>query len=82
MTEQIIATIPHSTREEVRVSITEDKGHQSIGLRLWFRAKDGTMRPGKAGLSLKPSRAKALAEAITSAVFDAASLKARATPPE
>lgn len=48
-----VATIRKNSREELRVSIDEFKGHWLLSMRVWFDAGDGTMRPGKQGLALQ-----------------------------
>ncbi|EYD75011.1 hypothetical protein Rumeso_03435 [Rubellimicrobium mesophilum DSM 19309] len=38
-----------NSREELRVSLDEFKGHRLLNLRVWFEGDDGQMRPGKQG---------------------------------
>ena len=53
--------IPRGPREEIRV---EWKPSGGVALRVWFRAADGTMRPGKEHLKLSRPEAVALAAAV------------------
>jgi hypothetical protein len=56
--------IEKNAREEVRISLETFKGHDLVNLRVWFRAEDGSMRPGKAGLTLRVDKLKQLIEAL------------------
>jgi hypothetical protein len=51
--DKIVAEIKKNSRETIRVTVGEFNGYQLAGVRVWFRADDGTSRPGKAGLSFK-----------------------------
>ena len=51
----IIASIRKNSREEIRVAHETFKGHELISIRIWFEADDGSMRPGKAGITIRPS---------------------------
>ena len=57
-------TLRKNSREELRVSVDELRGHRLLNLRVWFEAEDGTMRPGKQGLALRLELATELAHAI------------------
>jgi Transcriptional Coactivator p15 (PC4) len=68
MSEQkLIAAIRRNGREEIRVTLGEWNGAPVFGIRAWFKADDGTMRPSKDGLTLGaallPDLARALADA-------------------
>jgi hypothetical protein len=68
MSEQrLIAAIRRNMREEIRVTLGEWNGRPVFGIRAWFQASDGTMRPSKDGLTLRadllPKLARALADA-------------------
>ena len=63
-----IAIVRKNSREEIRVSIDDFKGHRFCHLRVWYL--DGEeMRPGKHGLALRlellPEILSALQKAIT-----------------
>ncbi|MBL4768235.1 MAG: transcriptional coactivator p15/PC4 family protein [Rhodobacteraceae bacterium] len=49
----VLAQIPKNSREEIRVSRDEFNGHDLINLRVYYKADDGVMRPGKQGLAFK-----------------------------
>ena len=63
----LIATIRKNSREEIRIVSEAFKGHDLISIRVWFEAEDGSMRPGKSGLSVRhallPDLLAALAKA-------------------
>jgi Transcriptional Coactivator p15 (PC4) len=71
MTDRLIATIKKNSREEIRVSRSDFNGHDLVNLRVWFKAEDGSKRPGKSGIafriSLLPEVAAALSQASTPA---------------
>jgi hypothetical protein len=53
MSDRIIATIRKNSREEIRVTRGDFKGHDIIGVRVWFEDRGtGEMRPGKDGIAL------------------------------
>lgn len=60
----IIARIAKNGREQVRVALTEFKGHALVSIRVWFRNDYGQMKPGKSGIALRldliPDLVKAL----------------------
>lgn len=43
--------IPRNGGEELRLSLSEYKGHSFLNLRIWFNA-GGEMRPGKQGVTV------------------------------
>lgn len=56
--------IPKNRTEEVRVTLDEFRGMTLLNVRVWYRAEDGEMRPGKQGIALRPESALAVADAI------------------
>lgn len=67
----IIAEWPKNDRENVRVALDEFNGYSTVNARLWFRAADGEMRPGKGlaiGIRHLPALAVALNEALAVAI--------------
>ena len=50
--EELISSFEKNALEEVRVSLTEFKGHQLIDLRVYYLSADGESRPTKKGLAL------------------------------
>ncbi|PWR24214.1 transcriptional coactivator p15/PC4 family protein [Zavarzinia aquatilis] len=71
MAEAMIAEIVKNRRETVRVSLSEYEGHDLANLRVWFRAEDDQMRPGKAGLALRIDRVPALIEGLQALMIEA-----------
>jgi hypothetical protein len=52
--DRLLATIRKNTREEIRVTRGEYKGHDIIAVRVWFEDREtGEMRPGKDGLAFR-----------------------------
>jgi hypothetical protein len=51
----LIAEIQKNSRERLRVTVGQYKGHEYIGIRIWFVAGDGEYRPTRSGITLKPS---------------------------
>jgi len=62
-----IAEITKNARETLRVSIDDYHGHRLVNLRVWYATDDGEMRPGKAGLALRPELLPELLNALQSA---------------
>jgi hypothetical protein len=51
------ATIPKNTRESLRLSVDEYRGHVLLNARLWFRpAAGGDDRPGREGWAIAIER--------------------------
>jgi hypothetical protein len=48
----IIGSIPKNQREDVRVTLSNFKGHDLVGTRIWFKTKDGEHRPTSKGISI------------------------------
>jgi hypothetical protein len=63
-----VATIRKNSREQLRVSIDDYRGHELLSFRVWFEAEDGSMRPGMQGLALRLELAPELLGAIRSVV--------------
>ncbi len=55
-----LAAIQHSD-QELRISRETERGRTVVRLRVWFRSRDGMMRPGREGVELHP---QVLAEVI------------------
>ncbi|MEM8802899.1 MAG: transcriptional coactivator p15/PC4 family protein [Pseudomonadota bacterium] len=47
------AVINKNSREQIRVSLDDFRGHQLVNMRVWYDAGEGEMRPGKQGLALR-----------------------------
>ena len=48
----IIGAIPKNQREEIRVTLSNFKGHDLCGARIWFKNKEGEPRPSSKGLTV------------------------------
>lgn len=62
--EQVVAEFAKNSREVVRVYLHEYEGHDLVGVRVFYRAEGGELRPGKAGLNLRVALLPALLAAI------------------
>jgi Transcriptional Coactivator p15 (PC4) len=71
MTDTHFATIEKNTRESLRVTLDEFKGHRPINMRVWFKANDGEMRPGNSGIAIKIEKLEDLLSALAKAQSDA-----------
>jgi Transcriptional Coactivator p15 (PC4) len=60
---KIVAQFEKNSREEVRVSIDDFRGHKIINIRAYYRSGDQWL-PGKQGLALTVDRYRDLADAI------------------
>lgn len=48
-----IATIKKNSREELRVTLDEFRGHHLVNIRVFYDAGDGEKKPGKQGIAVK-----------------------------
>ena len=80
MTDQLIDTFGKNAAEEVRATLSEYKGHQLFGLRVWFEAEPGKWVATKKGLSLKVELFPELKRAVEK--LEAAMLEAGLLDPE
>ncbi|OWK18299.1 hypothetical protein AJ88_03705 [Mesorhizobium amorphae CCBAU 01583] len=72
----LVAVVPKSKRQEIRVSLDLLSGRRLITFRVFFEAADGSKRPGKSGISFrvdKPEEVDRLEEFV-GAAFDALQL--------
>jgi hypothetical protein len=51
--EIIVGSFPTSEREEVRVTFSRFKGHQLLGVRVWYRDGEPGLRVPHAGLTIR-----------------------------
>lgn len=63
----LIATIPKNSNEELRIVLAPFRGHHLLSMRVWYRDKSDTLRPGKQGLALRVSKIPDILKAITDA---------------
>ena len=66
--ETIIAEWPKNGRETLRVRLDCFKEQPVIDLRAWYEGSDGTLKPGRGGLTVGIRHLPALAEAIAKAL--------------
>ncbi len=48
----VIGEIPKNNREDIRVTLSNFKGHDLVGARIWFKSKDGEPRPSSKGITV------------------------------
>jgi hypothetical protein len=69
--DKIVAEITKYTKEVIRITLGTFNNRQIAGLRVWFKAEDGSWRPGKAGIAFKVELLLAIAEGLSRAVNEA-----------
>lgn len=62
-----IATIKKNSREELRVTLDEFRGHHLVNVRIFYDAGEGEMKPGKQGIAVKLELLPELLSALTAA---------------
>lgn len=68
MTDNTIATIPKNAREEIRVALTNYKGHELVDVRVFVESEIRADHvPTRKGIAVKPSLLPALIEALAKA---------------
>jgi hypothetical protein len=67
-TDTIIATIPKNSREELRISLGEFKGHNLLHLRAWLSESD---TPTKNGFGIQAALIPKLRDALADAEAEA-----------
>jgi hypothetical protein len=70
----VIAEWDRNSREVVRVALDQYQGRYTINARVWFRADDDTLRPGKSGMTLSVKHLPAMADALGKALARAIEL--------
>jgi Transcriptional Coactivator p15 (PC4) len=66
--ERLLATVRKNAREEIRVTRGDFKGHDIVGLRVWFEDREsGEMRPGKDGIAFRAELVDDIVEALRAA---------------
>jgi hypothetical protein len=76
----IIAEWQLNRHDRLRVSIEEYHGFPLLNVRKWFEAEDGSIRPGKRGISLAVAHLPQLAESIVKAAAVARAVGLIAAP--
>jgi len=54
-------------RDTLRVTMSDFKGTTYVDVRVWFTDRDGELRPGPKGVSLRPDAIPAVIEALRAA---------------
>jgi hypothetical protein len=70
----VVAEWDRNSREVVRVSLDRFNGCNTIDVRTWYRAADGSPRPSKSGITLSIKHLPAMAAALAQALARAAEL--------
>ena len=65
---QILLEQHRGPTEVLRVSLSEFKGRQYADIRVWFTDRDGVVRPGKAGVTLRPEAVPGVLDALQQAM--------------
>jgi len=63
----IVAEIRQSAREFIRVVRGSNRGRPTVSVRIWFKASDGSIRPGRAGLTMSPNALSQVVAALQAA---------------
>lgn len=64
----LLSVIGKNNREEIRCSVDTYKGTRMFSTRVFFKAEDGSMRPGKQGIAIKLDKLPQFAEAVAAAL--------------
>ena len=67
----IIASWPKNARETIMVKLDTFKGQAILDCRDWYTGADGTLKPGRGGLTVSIRHVAALAEALAKALATA-----------
>ncbi len=49
----VVGGFPKNNREDVRVTLSNFKGHDLLGVRVWFKGDNDELRPSKSGITIK-----------------------------
>ncbi len=69
--EIIVAEWQKNSRERLRVRLDTFKGQAVIDCRAWYEGSDGSMKPGRGGLTISLRHLPALADATAKALATA-----------
>ena len=62
--------IEKNSRESIVVSETEYKGNKYVDVRVFFKDTDGSLKPTRKGVSVRPEKVAELVAALTAYVVD------------
>ncbi|WP_176043619.1 transcriptional coactivator p15/PC4 family protein [Burkholderia vietnamiensis] len=60
----LIAELQKNSRERLRITVDQYRGHEYVGIRIWFVGEDGQYRPSRSGVTLKPALLPQLMQAL------------------
>ena len=63
-----IASWPKNSRETLQVRLDTFKGQAIVDCRAWYAGSDGTLKPGRGGLTIAVHHLPALASALAKAM--------------
>jgi len=66
--------IEKNSRESVVVSETEYKGNKYVDVRVFYKDTDGSLKPTRKGVSLRPEKVAELVAALSAFVDDSVEL--------
>ena len=66
--------IEKNSRESIVVSETEYKGNKYVDVRVFYKDTDGTLKPTRKGVSLRPEKVAELVAALSAFVDDSVEL--------
>ncbi len=70
----VVAEWPRNSREMVRVTLNEYRGHPTLDCRCWFSDEDGGFLPGRCGITLAIRHLPRLVQALREAEATARAL--------
>lgn len=56
--------LPRGDCERLRVTLSEFRGRELVDVRVWYVTESGEWRPGRAGVSLRPSQVGEVVQAL------------------
>ena len=65
---QILLELRRNEREVLRVSLSQFKGRPYADIRVWFVDRDGVVRPGRSGVTLRPEAVPGVLDALQQAM--------------
>jgi hypothetical protein len=68
------SVIEKNSRESIVVSETEYKGNKYVDVRVFYKDTDGTLKPTRKGVSLRPEKVAELVAALSAFVDDSVEL--------
>jgi len=66
--------IEKNSRESIVVSETEYKGNKYVDVRVFYKDTDGSLKPTRKGVSLRPEKVAELVAALSASVDDSVEL--------